>query len=295
MKKNISVLLMLGISVGCMMLTGCKDQKTITLEEIGQITKTEEMLKKHSSFQVTMSEGENNSTITRYVDKEMVSYEYPEGSVFEGSVLYLDNQMEYAYNGEKFARAVPVFQELLQLKENLIYAERTEETIKKSEKKDGKIYIFSETSEDQTKECLEADGYTWNEGDYFRCEYCIDANTEEILSIHEDVVSTDGTTRKYIYSDIEYDVQRPDFATELYEHSIATENADPEDLCTATVISDPDTENEKSCSIQKLKGDMLILMKPEGYTTNFMDRACTEKVTTIDYDKDVTMYIAKGK
>ena len=105
------------------------------------------------------------------------------------------------------------------------------------------------------------------------------------------VSGTVGSTRPYVTATIEYDVERPELAQTMYEHSTAIEN-----LRQVTLTTDPDTENEETFSVQVPKGDGVVIYLPEGYDGIFTDRACTkEEESPIDRNADATLYMAKGK
>ena len=53
MKKIHSILLGMGLITGGLMLAGWTSGETVTLEEIDTATQTEQLLKNHSSFQIT--------------------------------------------------------------------------------------------------------------------------------------------------------------------------------------------------------------------------------------------------
>ena len=125
----------------------------------------------------------------------------------------------------------------------------------------------------------------------YSAAYVLDAETFTLLSLDETLVAPDGSTRPYVTATIEYDVERPELAQTMYEHSTAIEN-----LRQVTLTTDPDTENEETFSVQVPKGDGVVIYLPEGYDGIFTDRACTkEEESPIDRNADATLYMAKGK
>ena len=159
------------------------------------------------------------------------------------------------------------------------------------EEKDGKIYVSSDASPEDTEKQVTGEGFPYNEGEYFITDYVLDAETFTLLSLDETLVAPDGSTRPYVTATIEYDVERPELAQTMYEHSTAIEN-----LRQVTLTTDPDTENEETFSVQVPKGDGVVIYLPEGYDGIFTDRACTkEEESPIDRNADATLYMAKGK
>ena len=244
MKKIHSILLGMGLITGGLMLAGWTSGETVTLEEIDTATQTEQLLKNHSSFQITSVYVDDDFTYSQYVDKDLLLVSYP-----DSTELYLDGQLNYLSEEDSLSGILYILQDPVAYPatDNVIFSSSAAETITSCEEKDGKIYVSSDASPEDTE--------------------------------------------KQVTATIEYDVERPELAQTMYEHSTAIEN-----LRQVTLTTDPDTENEETFSVQVPKGDGVVIYLPEGYDGIFTDRACTkEEESPIDRNADATLYMAKGK
>ena len=255
MKKIHSILLGMGLITGGLMLAGWTSGETVTLEEIDTATQTEQLLKNHSSFQITSVYVDDDFTYSQYVDKDLLLVSYP-----DSTELYLDGQLNYLSEEDSLSGILYILQDPVAYPatDNVIFSSSAAETITSCEEKDGKIYVSSDASPEDTEKQVTGEGFPYNEGEYFITEY---------------------------------DVERPELAQTMYEHSTAIEN-----LRQVTLTTDPDTENEETFSVQVPKGDGVVIYLPEGYDGIFTDRACTkEEESPIDRNADATLYMAKGK
>lgn len=288
MKKIHSILLGMGLITGGLMLAGWTSGETVTLEEIDTATQTEQLLKNHSSFQITSVYVDDDFTYSQYVDKDLLLVSYP-----DSTELYLDGQLNYLSEEDSLSGILYILQDPVAYPatDNVIFSSSADETITSCEEKDGKIYVSSDASPEDTEKQVTGEGFPYNEGEYFITDYVLDAETFTLLSLDETLVAPDGSTRPYITATIEYDVERPELAQTMYEHSTAIEN-----LRQVTLTTDPDTENEETFSVQVPKGDGVVIYLPEGYDGIFTDRACTkEEESPVDRNADATLYMAKGK
>ena len=74
MKKIHSILLGMGLITGGLMLAGWTSGETVTLEEIDTATQTEQLLKNHSSFQITSVYVDDDFTWRRFSMAVLCSY-----------------------------------------------------------------------------------------------------------------------------------------------------------------------------------------------------------------------------
>ena len=85
MKKIHSILLGMGLITGGLMLAGWTSGETVTLEEIDTATQTEQLLKNHSSFQIT----------SVYVDDDFTYSQFVKCSVFKSLYSFVHSQIAY--------------------------------------------------------------------------------------------------------------------------------------------------------------------------------------------------------
>ena len=286
-KTLLAVLLTVCTLVGCLALSAC-GKKSITIAEIDAACRTDSLLKTYASFQTSVVYAEDNAVVTQYVDKDMIYALYP-----DWAGLYLDSTLRYIAFGDTLAGALVVQQEPIihEARDNIVFSIADTETIKSCEEKDGKLYVTTELSAEQSVELVAKDGYTCGAGEHLRVEYVLDAKTSTVLSNKTFLVAEDGAKRDYCTFTVEYNAAKPEQAQAMYELATATEN-----LRTLTIITDPDTASEQSFSIRLPKGDAVQPYPAEGYQTMFTDRACTEPLTTaVDRNTDCTLYMKKGQ
>ena len=269
-------------------LTGC-GKTTVTIEEMINAGKTENLLSQYTSFQIENA-FEGTDPVSDYFDKDLIYTEYP-----EQSYLYIDGECQYMNQAGTLARLFYIDQEPERFyeEENMFYDnEGITEVVKTCEKKDGKLYVSTELSPEDSQKVAESGDFTYNDGEILKSDYVLDAKTLAILSQEQMTEAPDGTQHTFSTVTVTYDVPRPDSAAMMYEHA-----TDPlEDPRTMTVIMDPDTASEQTFTVQVPKGDSVSLVPPEEYHNKlFLDRACTEEVTgTNDRNEDITVYLKKG-
>lgn len=286
-KKNTRVIsLIIGMVFMCLAFAGC-GKVSITMEEMMHAGKTENLLAHYTSFQASLVFNEDNYTIMEYVDKDIIYAQYQ-----DDAELYIDGELRYTSTNGTLSGALFVDKDPIRFyaEQNIFYSdEGFMETVKSCEKKNGKLNVSTELSVEDTQALVTDSGYTYNEGETMRIDYELDAKTFAVLSQKEILVANDGTERPFLTLTVVYNAARPDAAKEMYEHATATEN-----LRTVTVISNPDTTSEKTFTLQVPKGDSAGVYAPDGYTHLFINRSCTDEVTSVDRNEDFTAYIKKA-
>ena len=289
-KKNIRVVsLIFGMALICLAFTGCgKESKvSITMDEMVNAGKTENLLAQYSSFESSVIYGEDNYTIKEYVDKDIVYAQYQ-----EDAELYIGGELRYISTNGTLGGGLFVDKDPTRFyaEQNVFYSdEGFTETVKSCEKRDGKLNVSTELSAEDTQRLVTDRGYTYNEGETMRLDYVLDAETLAVLSQKEILVANDGAERTFLTLTVVYDAARPAAAKTMYEHATATEN-----LRTVTVISNPDTTSEKTFTVQVPKGDSVSVYAPAEYTNLYMNRSCTDEVVSVDQNEDFTAYIKKA-
>ena len=174
MKKIHSILLGMGLITGGLMLAGWTSGETVTLEEIDTATQTEQLLKNHSSFQITSVYVDDDFTYSQYVDKDLLLVSYP-----DSTELYLDGQLNYLSEEDSLSGILYILQDPVAYPatDNVIFSSSAAETITSCEEKDGKIYVSSDASPEDTEKQVTGEGFPYNEGEYFITDYVLDAET----------------------------------------------------------------------------------------------------------------------
>lgn len=281
-------------TIGCVsiiaaaMLTGCKGSddasdkgKTsvdITLEEVMEANRTENLRKHYDNFRISMEDDE--AAWKYYVNQDYVFYE-------DGSISELTTD---TCKFGKYTRFVTGFLFIEEEQDNSWYdnllfdAEYAEYEELVDCVKDGDTLLL--TSQIPTKQFVKLVGHK-AEGDYILMEYRLDPDTYAIEEFTETIMHSNNTTTISLKTTVEYDTDCPEMATTLYQHATQTDN-----LRTVTVVVAPDTSQEKSYSIQVPKGDDVKYAKPDKYKKMYADRACTKDLPdTIDLKADATYYI----
>lgn len=256
---------------------------TITMEEIVSANKNETLVSRYSSFQNTLVD--ETGTLTNYADAEIYYSDWPDDDYGE---LYINGEQVYSHNGDVcFAELCADEGPILFYTDNILYSDSsTSEIIKSCEEKDGYLYITTELPREDTRDSMEERNYTYTEGEYLRIEYVLDAETLAQQSCTEIEVKADGTERLLGTNTVEYGLERPEKAQNLYEHVFAEDN-----LRTVTVIADPDTDDEKTYTKQIPIGDEVSIRVPGEDKACYADRACTEEFDSANEDGDWTIYI----
>ena len=299
MNNKLKCLLMAMVMLisACLFFTGCnKIRVEIDLNEIAAANKTAEILKHYDSFMVKAEDGDRS-----------VGY-YAEGEfVFEWSGAYTTSTASYkAYHemiSDKFYCGMnendyysivyaggemdTTWTEDLMINPELF----VKETVIDSKEVDGKIVFKTRLTEATMVELgyWQADLY---KGCYYETVYTMDKDTKIITSIKETFVDKSSRTKSTLDYVLTVNAERPEKATTIYNHANA-----PEETCTATVVFDPNTENERSESFTVPKGDTVYFYWEGDYNKVYKNRELTEVLSSshvnLVANEDVTIYLTK--
>lgn len=257
---------------------------TVTMEDIVNANKNDTLMSQFGSFQVTLTD--EIETLVTYVGDEGIAYiGWPDDDYGE---LYVDNELVYSHDGDIYRGQMYVGTEPeMFYTDNVLFSNlSTFEEIKSFEEKDGLLYVITEQGPEYTEIFMTERNYGYDEGGYLHIEYILDAETLAEQAVIEKEIKTDGTERIIGSATVEYSVEIPERAQDTYEHSIKEG-----DMRTITVIADPDTDNEKEYVGTVLKGDGIAIYHPNGDPELYADRACTEILTNVDLNEDITVYV----
>lgn len=286
--KKLSLLIGIGLMTS-VTLYGCNNATNneqtdkassveVTLEEIKEANRTENLLKNCDSFLIQMED--QSDTWQYYADSELVYYEdsdmselttkntkFGKYSRFISGSLYVEEPMDITWC------------------DNLLFEETyyEDEELVDCVQKDDKLLL---TTQIPTESYVDIVGHRY-EGDYVLLEYILNKETYAIEEFTETVMHKNNTTTISLTATVEYNAARPEMAEELLSHATQTEN-----LRTVTVIVAPDTPDEKTYSVSVPVGDDVEIYKPDKYKKMYMDRNCTQDLpSTTDLSKDATYYI----
>ncbi|MBQ2988047.1 MAG: hypothetical protein IJD59_02980 [Clostridia bacterium] len=300
MNKKILCLLMAALTVisACLIFTGCnKVRVEIDLEAVAAANKTDALLARYDSFMIRAEDGDR--TIGYYVDDEIV---------FEWSGAYKTSTTSYkeyyeiiadgyycGMNDKDFYSIVHGGGELdtewtndLMLNPELF----TRETLISSSESDG-IVTFKTRLTDETMIEL---GY-WNEtaykGCYYETVYTMEKDSLVITSIKETFFNKPAKKTSTIEYVLTANVDRPEKAVTVYDHVNS-----PAETCTATIVFDPGTENEKRESFTVPKGDVVYFYWEGDYDKVYKNAELTQLLSSshvnLVADEDVTIYLTKS-
>ena len=299
MNNKLKCLLMAAVMLvsACLFFTGCnKIRVEIDLNEIAAANKTDEILKHYDSFMVKAEDGERT-----------VGYYAEDGFVFEWSGAYKTSNTSYkeyheiisdnfycGMNGDDFYSIVYAGGEMdttwtddLMINPELFL----KETVIDSKEVDGKI-VFKTRLDEATMVAL---GYWQAElykGCYYETVYTMDKDTKIITSIQETFVDKSSRTKSMLEYTLTVNVERPEKATTIYDHATS-----PEETRTATIVFDPNTENEKSESFTVPKGDTVYFYWEGDYNKVYKNRELTEVLSSshvnLVANEDVAIYLTK--
>lgn len=295
LKCTLLAALMLVSALLC--FTGCnKVTVAIDLEEIIAANKTDEILKHYESFLIKAED--NDRSIGYYADGDFV---------FEWSDAYQTSTTAYkAYheiigdgfycgmNDDKFYSIVYAggemdtsWTEYLMINPELF----AKEIVISSKEKDGVITFKTRLTEEAMVEL----GYWQSDlykGCYYETVYTMDSETKIITSITETFVDKQERTKSTIEYVLTPNTERPEKAAQIYEHV----HSDGETR-TATVVFDPNTENERSESFTVPKGDTVYFYWEGDYNKVYKNRELTDVLSSTNVnlvaDEDVTIYLVK--
>ena len=284
-------------------LTACGDKVEITMQEIYEASNLGALIEKHENVYVRYAES-GNVYEEQYLSKEY-SYSFMDGEVYgmdSDLMFFTTDDAFYSYSDGKYIRSIIISPDGMTDRYNPLDDARyvfeedgLKETIKSVEIKDGQIIVTSFESQ----ESLEASG---NVGLLsYNAKYVLDAKTRELISTAADFEYDDGSVYNVVM-DFIYDGEIPEEMKTFVEYDQQTE-----DLRTVTVVSNPNTENEKSESVQVPKG-VSVYFEPdmvfdfdyavsseadiEGVFDLYADAACTQPFEFPEGDDtDFTVYV----
>jgi hypothetical protein len=299
MNKKLKCLLMAALMLVSSLLcfTGCnKIRVEINLEEIAAANKTDEILKHYDSFMVKAEDGERT-----------VGYYAESGFVFEWSGAYKTATTSYkeyheiiadnfycGMNGDDFYSIVyaggkmdTAWTDDLMINPDLF----TKETVISSKEEDGVVTFKTRLTEEVMVEL----GYWQAElykGCYYETVYTMDKDTKIITHISETFVDKTSKNKSTLEYTLTVDVERPEKAKTIYEHATATS-----ETCTATVVFDPNTENEKRESFTVPKGDTVYFYWEGDYNKVYKNPELTDVLSSshvnLVADGDIAIYLTK--
>ena len=275
------------LCLGVFFLSGCGSRKTlsdISMEEVLEANKTENLLKYYSSF-CDRSVINGSWDYDLYVDREIYYYNEGELKCITGE----DFQFVYQ-DGEYSSYLLADGAEYDSWYDNLHLDESVlDETIVEA-LDDGKtITIETEIAAGEWEEYFNSLEIDYLPEDYVSNIYEVDSENYALQKSVTALVHPDGTSEEIASMTISYDEERPEEAKELLERARPST-----DIRTITVVLDPNTENEKVCVQMVKKGELFGVILPEGYEL-YQDEACTIPADgKIDTNAHVLVY-AKAK
>jgi len=286
----------------CLIFTGCgeKIEVELDLKAIAEANKTEEILKHYDSFLIEAQDGERK--VGYYADGEFIfesssAYTVPSGYKYKEYHEIIAKDKEYycgISEGEYYSivhaggKIDVSWTEYLMINPELFVCE----TVRSSREEDGKIIFKTRLTEETMIEL----GY-WSDGPYDKCyyetEYTMDKETKVITGIKETFVDKKNKTTNNLEYVMTVNAARPEKATDIYNHV-----NNPEETCTATIVFDPNTENETSESFIVPKNDVVYFYwKDTAYNKVYKNRACTEVLenqhVSLKATGDISIYLVK--
>lgn len=290
MKNRTLPMAVLGIAI---MLSACEKKADITMEQVYKATTVSEILKNNDSVVRNLSSNQNNIELFTYFDNNFrYFYQVLDGKTSEylvqmgtnnfviynedtgyENVIMADGHEEMFYNYE--------FYETDSSSDN-----SDNDNIVSSVQKDGKIYIETEVDHDTFAEfLLESYGEEIEDGVYLSSTYVVDADTYIIENNVEYYCSPDGSKEKTSEMTIAVNEDFPEEAAQMLKRLEDNGNSRK-----ATLILYPDTENERSFTINCPKGERVDFRIPEECQL-YTDRECTVLCgDNADNDCDITVY-----
>ncbi len=134
---------------------------------------------------------------------------------------------------------------------------------------------------------------------FYSCLYVLEPNTLEVQVIRITAHNEDGTSQDVIEVIFSYDHGMTEFVktgySELMKHLTPADAWGQEYVRSVSVTLDPGSENEKTCTIQPLKGDAISFNLPDGYELYADEAPSTVWVDNGDYSKDLTLWAAPAE
>ena len=286
----------------CLIFTGCgeKIEVELDLKAIAAANKTDEILKHYDSFLIEAQDGERK--VGYYADDEFIfesssAYTVSSGYKYKEYHEIIAKDKEYycgISEGEYYSivhaggKIDVSWTEDLMINPELFVCE----TVRSSREEDGKIIFKTRLTEETMIEL----GY-WSDGPYDKCyyetEYTMDKDTLVITNIKEKFVDKKNRQTSELEYKMTVNAQRPEKAVDIYDHV-----NQPEETFTATIVFDPNTENEKSESFTVPKDDVVYFYwKDKEYNKVYKNRECTEVLenqhVSLKATGDISIYLVK--
>ena len=246
----------------------------LTLEMIAEANSYEKLMESFSSYCIHHDYDGEYSGIT-YADSELV-YDY----LLDSAIVYANGQLcefnEGAFGVRLYVGMEPNLEWTMG---PVLYA--PEEEIVEVVQDGEKLIVKTRYSEQDYGEETE-------EG-YIEYIYEVDRQTLCQLGGSHTVYAPDGTAtyKKDVY--MEYDVERPAQAQELFDRMNPKE-----DYRTVTIVAEPGTENETVYSVNTARGDSARIYYNLDYKAFYTDPECTQVYEGgADTTQDLTLYVTK--
>lgn len=300
MKKFIKILAFsIFVTFLLMIFTGCgnKIEVQVDFDAIIEANKTETILETFDSFRVDVKDADRE--LYYYADDRFVYTRAEDYMDYDGYQVdaygeIVTDTFCAGYEKENFYSIVYAGMDIdnewtksIMITPMLL----ANETLISSKEEDGFIVFQTKLTEDKMIEL----GY-WDEESFDDCyyltEYKIDKETNIIYEMKEIFVYGFGIFDR---STVEYTLTTktpcPAEAENIYQHVTKSE-----ETCKASVVFDPDTEDERKFTVDVPKGDVLYFYWADYdvYTNAFSDRACTKPFAyTAIANQDIEIYVTK--
>ena len=248
--------------------------EAVTLEMLAEANSHEKLLESCSSYCMHYDYNGEYSGNT-YADSELF-YTYLPNSV----TVYANGQLCEIKEGTFAVRLYVGVEPDLEWTTGLIMYSPEEEIVEVVP--DGeKLIVKTRTSEQYYGEEIE--------GSYGEFIYEVDMQTLRYLGGSYTVYAPDGTAAYKTASNVEYDVERPAQAQELFDRM------NPKgDHRTVTIVAEPGTENETVYSVNTARGDSARIYYNLDYKAFYTDPECTQVYEGgADTTQDLTLYVTK--
>ena len=248
--------------------------ETLTLEMLAEANSYEKLMESCSSYRIHYDYNGEYSGST-YADSELF-YDY----LPDSATVYASGQLCEIKEGAFAVRLYVGMKPNLEWTMGLVlYSPEEEivEVVQDGEKLIVKTHLFEQGYGEETEE-----GY----GEYI---YEVDMQTLCYLGGSYTVYAPDGTATYKMAVNVEYDVERPAQAQELFDRMNPKE-----DYRTVTVVADPGTENETVYSVNTARGDSASIYYNLDYKAFYTDPECTQLYEGgADTTQDLTLYATK--
>ena len=287
------------LTSACMFFTGCdKVEVEINMEEVLAANKTSELLKHYDNFMVKMQD--SRRSLGYYADGELI-YEWSDAyttsqGAYKAYYEILTDDYYSGFSGSKHYSFVHAGGERdLSWTEDLVLNPElfVKETVVSSQEKDGMIIFKTRLTEESM---IELGFNDWVDGlykgSYYETVYTMEKDTKIVKSIKETFVNKASGTKSLIEYVTIANTELPENAAKIRDHVDGAE-----ETCTATVVFDPGTENERTESFSVPKGDT-VYFTWEGdydrvYSNPEMTAALDISFVSLVADGDIAIYLVK--